>query len=199
MKTINLNKYKLDIIDNPELVLSERDKINIIDQCVIVARESFGNETITKNDVYIHSIKATTAIYVRDNLDYGKIIGFGSSAPEYIDENLMIHLKGSAVLPNHQKNDLYKIILPTRLILESKKLKTPDFFCGSRTQNPRVFQTMTKRLGMFPQIGLETDEEIKDLAERYAIIIQEKHSDFVPKGGVKFDRDSMVVRRAYGG
>jgi hypothetical protein len=173
---IQLNGYSVDIVENPEQVLGSGEISKIVDQCGNVARESFGNDKITDEDIYIHSIKATVATYIKDMKD--RILGFGSSARESLDGDLVVHLKGSAVLPHFQGKGLYKMIMVSRLLLESKRLGTENFLYGSRTQNPIVVQTMTGTFRMYPLLGQRTDERIMSIAEKYAQLVQEKHSEF---------------------
>lgn len=196
MERLQLDSYLLDIIDNPKEMLSNKEISLLVEECIPVARKGFGNEGITESDIYIHVVDVTTGIYIRDK--HGNIIAFGGSIPEEVNGKKVIHLKGSAVLPEHQERGLYSILTPIRVLREAEKLGK-GIYIGSRTQNPRVFEYMSERLGFFPKTEGQPPEQIKEIAKSYADLIQEKHSDFKSREGVVFDRDNLVVRRAYGG
>lgn len=193
---INLDEYTIEVIDNPSNDLDSKVLEEMASQCVPVARKAFGNEGMTKSDALIHALEADTGIYVRDDSD--QIVGFGSCVLEEISGEKIIHLKGTAISPEHTGQGLYKVITPLRALRENEKVDG-DFFIGSRTQNPIVVQYMSKELEMYPRPGVETPPDIRKLSESYAEYIQRKHSDFVPEAGITFIPEDNVVKRVYGG
>lgn len=196
MEKIKLVKYGIDIIDNPLETLSKSDRNKLVQACIPVARKGFGHEGITESDIELHALDVTTGIYVSN--EQGEVVGFGGCVLEEVDGEKIVHLKGSAIMPEHQSSGLYKIITPVRVLREVEKEGT-DLYVGSRTQNPRVFEFMSNVLGLYPQVDEDVPERMKTVAEGYASIVQNKHSDFVPKDGIVFDKNILAVRRAYGG
>ena len=194
LERLSLEDYTIEIIDNPD-ALDEEEKKSLVSACIPVAREGFKNDDITENDIRIHAIEGTTGVYLKNK--QGDIIGFGGSVSEIIQEKTVLHLKGTVLLPEYQGKGLYKIITPLRVLRESEKIGE-DFYVGTRTQNPKVFGFMSRKLDLFPKASEQTPEEIRDIAEGYAKLVQEKHSDFIPKEGIIFNRDTSVVKRAYG-
>jgi len=189
-----MKDYLVEIVDKPNETINDSEKKILVDQCCIVARKGFGNDGITESDVETHVLNANTGVFVKDKKS-GEVVAFGSSDATELDGKKVLHLKGTAVLPEHQREGLYKIILPARLLMESVKLQSQDFYIGSRTQNPIVVHMMTNKFGMQPKIGEEADEDIKQLAQTYAKWVQDKHSDFRPSFG--FRMDDFIVRKAY--
>ncbi len=195
MRQITLENYVVRLIDNPNESLSTAERDELVQACSPVARKGFNNDGITANDIKIHALDVTTGIYISDKT--GKVIGFGGTTQEIIDDKIVLHLKGTAIMPEHQSKGLYHLITPLRALSEAQKIG-PQVYIGTRTQNPRVFEFMSGQLRFYPQVKGENPEQISAIAEKYAKIVQDKHSDFHPKEFV-FDKFSMVVRRAYGG
>lgn len=197
MEKITLENYVISIIDNPKETLSKQERNELVQACIPVARKGFNHDGITASDIEIHALDVTTGIYIADKA--GKVIGFGGTIPEIVDNKIILHLKGTAIMPEHQSKGLYHLITPLRVLRESEKQNADSFYIGTRTQNPRVFEFMCRLLNFYPQPELTTPDNIKSIAEAYAKIVQDKHSDFHPKNGIIFDKNHLIVRRAYGG
>lgn len=192
IETFELENYIVEMIDNP-LRLDHSKKTSLLEQCISVARNGFKNENITKSDIETHALDVKTGIYIRNKKE---LIGFGGAIIENINGNNILHLKGTAILPAHQGKKIYRIITSMRVLREAEK--SNDFYIGSRTQNPRVLEFMTKTLEGWPRVNEQIPDKIKNIAYHYANHIQNNHSDFIPEKGIVFNRDLLVVEKAYG-
>ena len=195
MERLLIGNYKVDVIDNPKQTLTKKELDDLVQACIPVARKGFGNEGVTESDIYTHAVEVNTGIYIRN--EQGELIGFGGSSLEEVGEKSVVHLKGAAILPEYQGKGLYSILTPLRAIREAEK-NGPEVYIGTRTQNPRVFEYMSNRLGFYPKVDETPEKNLEKIAETYATLVNEKHSDFRSKGGVGFNKESFVVKRAYG-
>jgi len=191
-ETFFLQDYIVYLVDNP-LGMGSSLKESLIKKCIFIARKGFNNEKVSENDVLIHALDVDTGVYISDRKD---LIAFGGGVVDEVEGEKILHLKGTAIIPEHQGKKLYQIITSLRALKESEKFR--DFYVGSRTQNPRVFEFMTKNFDMWPKMGVEIPKEIKEVAGKYANYVQNKHSDFIPTNGIVFDKNNLIVRRAYG-
>jgi hypothetical protein len=189
---IELEGYVVNIIDEPLEELSKDEQTRFGEGCVPVARKGFGNDGITLSDILLHALDVNTGIYIED--DKGEIVGFGGSVPEEIYNRTVLHLKGTAIHPDHQSKKLYNIITPVRVLRDVEKLGS-NVFIGSRTQSPVVFTYMSQKLGFFPQVDAKTPETIQLMSEGYAQRAREKHSDF--NTSFRFEINGGIVKKVY--
>lgn len=195
MERLLIGGYKVDIIDEPQKTLTKTELDQLGIAAIPVVRKGFGNDGITESDIRTHALDVDTGIYIRAG--DGELVGFGGSGLEEVDGKSVVHLKGAAILPEYQGLGLYNILTPLRAVREAEK-NGPEVYVGTRTQNPRVFEYMTGKLGLHPQTDSEPDEDLESLAASYAQLVYDEHSDFRSQGGVGFDKDTFVVKRAYG-
>lgn len=195
MITYELNKFIVEVVDNPAESLSKKDRADLIQQAIPVTRKAFGNEGVTETDVITHAIEVSTAVFIKDQ--HNRLLAFSTCVPEYVGMHTVIHLKGTAVYPEIQGEGLYSILIPLRVLFEAEKHKSKELLVGTRTQNPRVYEK-TVKLGLYPRFDKPTPDYLKPIAKEYAALVREKHSDFKSKRGLEFDMDNLIVRRAYG-
>jgi len=197
METFILGNYILNLVDNPKNKLDSKEKDIVLEQAIPVARKAFRNEFVTESDIITHAIDVSTAVYIKNIT--GNLIGFSSCVPENVLGKIIIHLKGTVLLPEYQGDGLYSLLIVLRVLAEAEKQSTDDILIGTRTQSPVVYYTMSEKLGLYPGLSRSTPDELKTIATVYAQLISDKHSDFHPSGGVDFVQSSLVIRRAYGG
>ncbi len=195
MERLLIGAYKIDIIDEPRKTLTKAELDQLGTAAIPIVRKGFRNDNITESDIRTHALDVDTGIYIRG--EDGELIGFGGSGLEEIDGRSVVHLKGAAILPEYQGKGLYNILTPLRAIREAEK-NGPEVYVGTRTQNPRVFEYMTGKLGLHPHINEAPAKDLEDLAESYAQLVRDKHSDFRSREGAGFEKDTFVVKRAYG-
>ncbi len=189
------NDLMVEVIKQPMTTLTVGGIAELVQQAVPVTRRAFGNEGVTETDVLTHVIQVSTAVIVRDS--HGQLIAFSTCIPESVEGNTIIHLKGTAVRPEFQGAGLYSILVPLRILVEAESHQNVKLLVGTRTQNPRVYEKAVG-LGLFPRPDSPVPNWLKQTAEEYAALIREKHSDFRSQHGLEFDRETFVIRRAYG-
>jgi len=195
METFRLGDFTIDLIDNPEQTLEPSEKQKLTQESIPVARKAYRNENVTEYDIIIHAINVSTGVYMKDG--GGKLIAFSTCVPETILGRTVIHLKATTLLPEYQGKGIYGIVTAVRILREAEKHDVKDLLIGTRTQSPLVYRFMC-RLGLYPQMHDLTPDSIKPIAEAYAGVIRDKHSEFKSRNGLEFDRDTLVIRHAYG-
>lgn len=196
METFQLGKFTIELVDDPATTLKPHQREELIRQSIPVARKGFRNEAVTESDIITHAIEISTGVYVKDAA--GNLIGFSGCVPENVLGRTVIHLKGTVLLPEYQGVGLYGVLTPVRILREAERYDATELLIGTRTQSPVVYRFMSRKVGLYPKVDEPTPEELKPIAEAYAAIVREKHSDFQSKYGLDFDRDALVIRRAYG-
>ena len=197
METFPVDKYIFNLVDDPNNKLGYEEKESILKQAVPVARKAFRNEAVTETDIITHAFDVSTAVYIKDKM--GNLIGFSSCVQENVLGKIIIHLKGTVLLPDYQGDGLYSLLIVLRILAEAEKQNGNSPLIGTRTQSPIVYYTMSEKLGLYPKLNEPTPNELINTATLYAQIISDKHSDFHPSRGVDFVQDSFIIRRAYGG
>ena len=197
METYKVGDYTIEIVSDPMNTLSAIEREKVIRECIPVTRKAFRNEGVTETDVIIHAVEVSTGVYVKDK--EGKIIGFSSCVLECLMDKNIIHLKGTALSPEHQGEGIYPILIVLRILSEAEKHDSSNLLIGTRTQSPIVYYSTCEKLGLYPRINECIPDDIKPVGKAYATLISEKHSDFKPMNGVEFDPDTFIIRRAYGG
>ncbi len=197
METFKLGEFRIELMDDPAGTLSQEERNKIVAESIPVARKGFGNEGVTESDIYTHAIEVSTAVFVRNTS--GQLLGFSGCVPETVLGRTVIHLKGSAVIPEFQGHGFYSFLTPIRILNEAGRYGGSKMLIGTRTQSPVVFRFMSKKLGFFPKLDEPIPAELKPVAAAYAAVVREKHSDFKSKSGLQFDKDTFVIHRAYGG
>ncbi len=196
MEIFRVGNFVLETVSNPSDTLSSANKADIVSQSIPIARAAFRNEGVTESDAILHAINVSTGVYLRDSS--GKLIGFSGCIPESILGRTVIHLKGTALMPNIQGEGLYSLITVLRILFEVEKHNSENILIGTRTQNPIVFYTMSDKLGLYPRISSDIPADLKPIARAYVDVLFEKHSDFHPQT-IDFDPNTFIIRRSYGG
>jgi hypothetical protein len=187
-------KFTLEIVERPNDTLPVKDRAALVKECIPAAQSAFGWEGVTESDIEKHAMDVSTAIFVRD--PHGILIGFSSNFREQVGGRDFVYLEGTALRAEWQGNHLYAPLIALRILIGAR-LSSSAPLVTTRTQTPVVFKTMIKRFGAYPRMRERTPDHLRDLAEAYASVAREKHSDRQSASGLQFDRDYLVVRRAY--
>ncbi|MDQ6700980.1 MAG: hypothetical protein M3Z36_12440, partial [Acidobacteriota bacterium] len=167
----------------------------LIEECIPAARSAFGSERVEDSDIEKHAMEVSTAIFVRE--PQGTLIGFASNFREQIGGRDFVYLEGTALRAEWQGNRLYAPLIALRILIGARLSPSGSPLVTTRTQTPVVVKTMITKFGAYPRMREHTPDYLRDLAEAYAAVVREKHSDRQSAGGLQFDRDYLVVRRAY--
>lgn len=196
METYTLGSFVVELVDDPERSLDEKIKEKYIRESIPSARKAYRNEKITEYDIIIHAINVSTGVYIKDAND--TLIGFSTCVPETAEDFLVTHLKGTVMSPEYQGHGIYGILTSLRILREAEKHTHGNLLVGTRTQSPIVFRMMTEKLGLYPNINENIPNAYKSVAETYARIIRDKHSEFKSVKGLEFDPETFIISRAYG-
>lgn len=72
-----------------------------------------------------------------------------------------------------------------------------DCLIATRTQSPLVYSAMCRKLNLHPSADF-ISEEVKTLAQKVAKRLYESYSSFKSKNGLVFDKEHLIIRKAYG-
>jgi hypothetical protein len=173
------NKEKFSIIDKPYDTIHGKERTNLVDTLLTIARNGFGTE-VTRDDVENHVLKVDK-LYLASLDD--KVIGFSSYNMFDIDSKNILYLNGIVVLRDHQKNGLfYKI--------NNDILSKDNYdYLVMRTQNPVIYAATQKIVKEIYPNGKAAPEDIKSIARKTAI-------DYLKMKD--FDEETFVGRNTYG-
>lgn len=194
MNVFQVGDFTIKLVDNPADALSMQEKRKLLTESIPLVQKVFRNEIVSEAENTAHLFEVSTLIYVEDLS--GTLIGFSSCIPVIVENHTIIHLKGCILHPAYQGRGLYNILTTTRILHEARHHDNKTLLIGTRTQNPRVFQNMSMRLGLYPQVHEKTPEDLRKIAEVYAAHIWEKREASQPQRGLALD-ENMVITRAY--
>jgi len=191
----DFGKVTLEFVERPNETLSAEYRSSLVQECIPAARSAFDFEGVTASDIETHAMEVSFAIFVRD--PSGGLIGFASSFFERVQGRDFVYLEGTALRKECQGQGLYIPLVALRVLAGSHRNASAPLV-ATRTQTPVVFKMMTEKFGLFPRLSESVPDALKDLAEDFAGVVRENHSDFKSAAGLDFDRNHLVVRRAYG-
>lgn len=94
-QTKHIGDYKFEVVHNPMQNLSGEEQLKYAGECILPARDGFGNPDISAEDIQMHVLKASSTIFVRDSLE--RVVGFSSSNIENVEGTNVIYLQGVAL------------------------------------------------------------------------------------------------------
>jgi len=162
---------------NPKESLSDIDKMYLVDELTLIAREGFGSR-IERDDVKNHVLNCNELYLIR-NLD---IFGFASFDSFDFKDKSCLYLHGIVLKKEAQGCGFFE---------ETNNLAISygnyDYLC-MRTQNPIVYAATNKIVkNIYPNDSIP--ENIKELGEFVA-------RDFLKMN--KYDKDTMIGKETYG-
>lgn len=199
METFSLadNSMTILLVQDPTKTLDEQAREVLIQECIPVARKAFGNDGVTESDIRLHVMGVSTAIFVKNADD--RVIAFSTTVLKADRTPPIIYLEGTAVLPEYQKYGFYGALVAMRILSGQERLAgQQDLLICTRTQSPIVFRFMSRKLGLYPRVEEPIPDDLARIAEEFALVIRNEHSDFLSKDGLVFNRDTFVMRKAYG-
>jgi hypothetical protein len=97
-----------------------------------------------------------------------------------------------------QGRGIFNTVAPLTIMLEMEKAGLSEAYMAARTQSPILFKAMVGKCGLYPRPGERVPGDIADIGAELAKKLYEEHSDFKASGGLVFDRDVLIQRKAYG-
>jgi hypothetical protein len=125
-------------------------------------------------------------------------VAFSSSSLESVCGGPLVYLQGVAVSKRTQGKGILRVVAPLTIALEMEKAGITDAYMGARTQSPILFKAMVEKCGMYPRPGEPTPLDIQKVGFELARLLYHEHSDFKAAGGLRFEEDKLIQRKAYG-
>ncbi len=196
-------QYHFDIINDPKNNLAQSDKKYLIKECTAIAKNSFGNQRITENDVSSHILDGSTTILIREHSN--KICGFASASIKPIEDYYIIYLLSIVISNTSKRSGLTYICRCLRIIEGVKQIKSTGhcidedkILIGGRTQSPLVYRISNRKIGLFPNPDGYIDSQLKCIGRKLAknLYDDDRHENPHTNPFI-FDQDTFIVKSAY--
>ena len=198
-KIYRFSNYTVEVINNPINILSPSWQDKLVEECIALSRDSFGNSNIKREFVKHCVLNSSILVLGRDYDD--RLFGYSSNSVKLIEGYIIIYLQSIAILERFQGMGLRHILSSIKMIEDVYKIKTLGIdsnriLIAARTQNPLVFKFAARYLGLFPQPDGAIDSTIRDISDKFVKCLYDVHN--VEQGQkVLFDNQYFVERGAY--
>ena len=202
-KIYNYNSFKVEIINNLYLDSHRNISQYIIEECTELSKSSFASQGISESDVSRHILDSSTTIIARD--DSNNLCGFGSSVIKNIESFYIIYFQSIVISNAYKRTGLRRIFLPLRIIegieqinLLDRHVEEDQILLAGRTQNPLVYRTTNKKLGLYPNPDGAIDDRIKSVGRAFAKHLYDEDRRYSrSENPFMFDRETFVAKSAY--
>ena len=198
-ETFQVGEYLVEVYNDPSESLSLQRQEKLIQECLLVARNGFGEQYVDEDAVRQRLIKSSTSIVIRNHSK--QVVGIAGSSILYLDEGVVIYLQGATVSKKYQTLGLYNLSVAARIMIELKKIdshhmKDEKIFIATRTQSPLIYRFMHRKLGLFPYPNGYIDKNIKIIARKFSTIIHSNHNHYKNQTINLFDDNVFIIRKS---